>query len=105
MDGITEGIGGAILPDGMTLRTASRRLRGDPGSRVAARMAAERLRDQYPWAEVRAARLRDCDGLEAVAGGQRVTGTVEEVEAWLRKEKAAGTAAHVSAAGTDDADG
>lgn len=72
----------------MTGPAARLGLRGDPAGRVEARQAAERLQGQYPGAEVRPYRGRDCDGLEAIVGGQRRSGTVAEVEKWLRRQQA-----------------
>lgn len=55
----------------------------DLGGRVAAQDAADRLKREHPAAEVRTVRRRDGEGLEAVVGGQRVVGTISEVEEWL----------------------
>ena len=80
----------------MTGPAARLGLRGDPASRIAARQAAERLQGEYPGAEVRPYRGRDCDGLEAIVGGQRRSGTVAEVENWLGEQAPAGEDGHRS---------
>lgn len=76
--------------------------RGDPAGRVAARLAAELLQGEHPGAEVRPVRLRDCDGLEAIVGAQRMSGTVDEVAEWLGEQAPAAEASPgASLAGQD----